>query len=324
MNPIKDGTPYTPDVSGGVSIIVVRDDAGTQIADGAQGLARGSAYRAQYVTLLDTNGDPVAIGGGTQYDQDTAATAGQKLNMAGIVRADTPAPQANADGDRTVLISDAHGAAYVTVLDSSGNPATFGGGTQYDQDTAKTADQKLTLAGVVRADTAASQVGADGDRSVLIVDANGRLHAIIPLPSGAATESTVSAISGDLGDTTDAAASGNGSLIAVTKYLRDHIVSSLTVTALQVTASGDTTLISSGTRKLHRIKMSNSHATAAVTAGIKVASLNGGATFDKTYLPALGGQGVWTFPGGFLQVTSEVVAINLSGAGQVEVTAYYE
>jgi hypothetical protein len=58
--------------------------------------------------------------------------------------------------------------------------------------------------------------------------------------------------------------------------------------------------------------------------GIKVASLNGGATFGKKYLPAAGGQAVWVFPDGYLPVTAEVVNINLSAGGQVEVTAYYE
>ncbi len=98
----------------------------------------------------------------------------------------------------------------------------------------------------------------------------------------------------------------------------------LTVTALQVTSSGDTTLISSGTRKVHRVEMSNSSTTAAVTAGLKIASVNGGSTFAKKYLPTSGGLGVFTFPGGYLQATSEAVSVNLSGVGQVEVTAYYE
>ncbi len=53
-------------------------------------------------------------------------------------------------------------------------------------------------------------------------------------------------------------------------------------------------------------------------------SLNGGSVFGKKYLPAAGGQAVWVFPDGFLQATSEVVSVNLSAAGTIEVTAYYE
>jgi hypothetical protein len=120
--------------------------------------------------------------------------------------------------------------------------------------------------------------------------------AALPLPSGAATEATL------------------GTLKAA-----------LSVAAIQATASGDTTLIASGTRKLKRIEASNSHATVANTVGLKVPSLNGGAVFGKKYLPAAGGTAVWVFPNGFLQATAEVVSVNLSaGSATVEVTAYYE
>lgn len=98
----------------------------------------------------------------------------------------------------------------------------------------------------------------------------------------------------------------------------------MSVTGLQVTASGDTTLVASGTRKLKRVEASNSHASTALTAGLKVASLNSGAVFGKKYLPAAGGLAVWVFPDDYLQITSEAIVANLSAAGQVEFTAYYE
>ena len=119
--------------------------------------------------------------------------------------------------------------------------------------------------------------------------------ASLPLPTGAATEATLLTLK-----------------------------AAMTVTALQVTASGDTTLIASGTRKIHRVEMSNSHASTAVVAGLKIASVNGGAVFSKKYLPAAGGQAVVQIEGGYIPATAEVVAVNLSAAGQVEVTAYYE
>ncbi len=97
----------------------------------------------------------------------------------------------------------------------------------------------------------------------------------------------------------------------------------MSATFLQVTASGDTTLVASGTRKLKRVEASNS-TTTAVVVGLKVASLNSGAVFGKKYLPASGGLAVWVFPDDYLQVTSEVIAANLSTSGQVEMTAYYE
>jgi hypothetical protein len=115
------------------------------------------------------------------------------------------------------------------------------------------------------------------------------------LPSGAATETTLATLK-----------------------------AALSVTAIQATASGDTQLLASGTRKLKRVEASNSHASTALTVGLKIASKNSGATFGKKYLPAAGGQAVWVFPDGYIQVTAEAVNVNLSAAGQIEVTAYYE
>lgn len=130
----------------------------------------------------------------------------------------------------------------------------------------------------------------DGSGTALPVSA-----ASLPLPSGAATEATLATLK-----------------------------ASLSVAAIQATASGDTTLIASGTRKLKRIEASNSHASTALTVGLKVPSINSGSTFGKKYLPAAGGLAVWVFPNGYLQATSEAVSVNLSAAGQVEFTAYYE
>ncbi len=194
----------------------------------------------QILTYLDANSlsklDEVitAIGagsGGTQYDEDTASAAGEKLTMAGVVRSDTPSSKVDTDGDRTELLVDSsgrlHAASVITdgslvasvrdtgpndslnvaITDAAGNQVTsFGGGTQYDEDTASAPADKLTMAGVVRKDTAATLVDADGDRTQLQVDAAGRLHtngsgvtqpisaASLPLPTGAATEATLFAV----------------------------------------------------------------------------------------------------------------------------------
>lgn len=81
-----------------------------------------------------------------------------------------------------------------------------GGGTQYAEDTVSSAGDLLTMAGVVRKDTAATLVDTDGDRTQLQVDATGRLWvngsgvtqpvsaATLPLPTGAATEATLAGI----------------------------------------------------------------------------------------------------------------------------------
>ena len=118
--------------------------------------------------------------------------------------------------------------------------------------------------------------------------------ASLPLPSGAATDATVATLK-----------------------------AAVTVVALQVVASGDTTLLASGTRKIHRVEFSNTHASTAVVAGLKIASQNSGAVFGLKPLP-VNGQGLIQITNGYIPVTSEAVTVNLSAAGQVEVTVYYE
>lgn len=66
-----------------------------------------------------------------------------------------------------------------------------GGGNQYDEDTAHQTGDSVTVAGVVRKDSAASLADTDGDYSALIVDANGRLHVIEPSAAGAAASLAV-------------------------------------------------------------------------------------------------------------------------------------
>lgn len=142
------------------------------------------------VVLRDTNGDYVSVGGGTQYTEDAAAVANPVGTAVNLIRKDTPAGEVTTDGDNIAQRGTNYGAAYVTLLDTSGSAVSVGGGTQYDEDTASADAQKLTMAGVTRADTAASQVGTDGDRSTLIVDASGRMHVNVgasALPTGAAT-----------------------------------------------------------------------------------------------------------------------------------------
>ena len=86
----------------------------------------------------------------------------------------------------------------VVVVDTNGDAASIGGGTQYNQGGAAGATDTMTMAGGVRSDTAAVDAGvADGDRVRCIVDSTGKLWvnvgtvavtvASLPLPSGAST-----------------------------------------------------------------------------------------------------------------------------------------
>ena len=66
--------------------------------------------------LVDSNGDPVSVGGGTQYNQGTVGTDTDSLTMAGCVRADTAAVATGvANGDRSRCIVDADGKIWVNV-----------------------------------------------------------------------------------------------------------------------------------------------------------------------------------------------------------------
>lgn len=95
------------------------------------------ANRQQKVTLYDSTGAEVAIGGGTQYDEDTASAAAEKLTMAGVVRSDTPTSKVGTDNDRTVLLVDANGRLHIAPVTAigdlasgavdSGNPVKIGG-----------------------------------------------------------------------------------------------------------------------------------------------------------------------------------------------------
>jgi len=87
----------------------------------------------------------------------------------------------------------------VRLTDTSGDYVGAGGGTQYDEDTASTDAEKLTMAGVIRQDTPAGTTSLDGDRTPMKSDSVGRVWvnpsgvtspisaASLPLPAGAAT-----------------------------------------------------------------------------------------------------------------------------------------
>jgi len=130
------------------------------------------------------------------YPEDTPATAGETVLMAGVVRLDSPASLVGADGDRTELQVDEFGAlrVYGTGVQPVSSPVpleviwgggpfsvqvTAGGTTQYAEDTVSVENELVTMAGVVRKDTEASLVGTDGDRTELQVNATGSLRVAV-------------------------------------------------------------------------------------------------------------------------------------------------
>jgi hypothetical protein len=102
-------------------------------------------------------------GSGVQYVEDAAAAADPTGTAVILVRKDTPAATVTTDGDNIAQRGSNFGAAYVTLLDTSGNPVAVGGGTQYTEDAVAAADPVGTALIMVRKDTLASEVSADGD-----------------------------------------------------------------------------------------------------------------------------------------------------------------
>lgn len=115
----------------------------------------------------------ITQGSGTTIATDQVGTTHyQKIKIIdGTADSETPIP-GGADGLKVDLTNNA-GENIGSVVVLSG-----GGGTQYNEDTAHDTGAIGNIALVVRQDTAAQLATTDGDYSILINDANGRLHTL--------------------------------------------------------------------------------------------------------------------------------------------------
>ncbi len=126
--------------------------------------------------LVSIEADNVGIGGGTQYTEDAVAPADPVGGAVLLVRDDAPVSIA-ADADWVAQRATAYGSAYVQVVDSSGNFIdTFGGGTQYAEDTVHNTGDTGTMSLFVRNDVLAALAGTDGDYAPGQVNASGALY----------------------------------------------------------------------------------------------------------------------------------------------------
>jgi hypothetical protein len=161
------------------------------------------ANRQVKVTLYDSAGAELAVGGGTQYDEDTAHVSGDKLTMAGAVRRDVATSGVSADGDRATVNVDANGllwtvvgAALPTGSNTIGNigtiatsitPGTAAANLGKAEDAVHTTGDVGVMALAVQRNTAASGA-ADGDYATLNVNSTGRLYVdasvTVALPAG--------------------------------------------------------------------------------------------------------------------------------------------
>jgi hypothetical protein len=179
------------------------------------------ANRQVKVTLYDSAGAELAVGGGTQYDEDTAHVSGDKLTMAGAVRRDAATSGVSADGDRATMNVDANGLLWTVVgaalpagtnnigdvdvltlpalatgsntignigtIATSITPGTAAANLGKAEDAVHTTGDVGVMALAVQRNTAASGA-ADGDYATLNVNSTGRLYVdasvTVALPAG--------------------------------------------------------------------------------------------------------------------------------------------
>jgi hypothetical protein len=308
--------------------VMLVDSADEEVALGAGGVASA-------VEVTEFPAGSLAGGPAQEFDYDTGG-GDEPTSTVGIVIPASGGPEAAGHAANPLHVTDADvaaGAASVASIDTK-TPALGQALAAASVPVVLTAAQLTTLTPPAAIAGFATSAKQDTEIAGLVSIDAGVAAAAASLSVvddwDESDRAKVNLIAGQAGIT---AGAGNvaASTPRVTLAADDPAVAGIgtlksahSVAAIQATASGDTSLIASGTRKLKRVEASNSHGSTALTVGLKIASLNGGATFGKKYLPAAGGLAVWNFPGGFLQVTAEVVNVNLSALGQVEVTAYYE
>ena len=161
-----DGT-YAPKVSASVS----SSGADGAIQDGSNPTIEATVFdRANSnplaTQLVDSNGDPVSVGGGTQYAEDTASAGAEQVTMAGVVRKDTGASLVDTDGDRTELQVDSTGNLRVNVA---------AGGTSGTQYTEADTDATITGTAVMWEDASDTLRAVSAAKPLPVGDAGGSL-----------------------------------------------------------------------------------------------------------------------------------------------------
>lgn len=181
------GTEYTEDLGAaadpiGHAVMLIRKDSPAALTstDGDNVAQRGTNYGAAYVQIVTSAGAFVdSFGGGTEYTEDAAAAANPVGKASILVRADTPSASVTTDGDNVAQRGTNFGAAYVTLLDTSGNPVAVGGGTQYTEDAAAAANPVGTALILVREDARAGGLTTtDGDNVAARGNNKGELYVI--------------------------------------------------------------------------------------------------------------------------------------------------
>jgi hypothetical protein len=156
----------------GVMALAVRRDANTTLADttGDYAPLQVDASGSLKVAIISGAGS-----GGTSATDDAAFSVASGSGTPIMGLADETTPDSVDEGDVGVVRMTLTRALHVNLRDASGSEVSVGGGTQYDEDAAHSTGSKVTGAGIVRKDTAAALAGTDGDYTLPISDANGKL-----------------------------------------------------------------------------------------------------------------------------------------------------
>ena len=158
----------------GVMFLGVRRDANSSLVDttGDYAPAQFDAIGGLKVSIISGAGS-----GGTALADNAAFTPGTTSFTPIGGEVDDTATTDATENSAAVVRMTAKRAIHVNLRDNTGAELSVGGGTQYDEDTVATDAEKLTMAGVVRRDVAATGAGTDGDRTELSVGSDGRLWA---------------------------------------------------------------------------------------------------------------------------------------------------
>lgn len=179
------------------------------------------------VTNAGTFAVQVTSGAGTSIVDKAAFTEGSTaLAPVGGVYNETIAADPTEDQAAAFRIT-AKRALHVNLRDSSGNE--LASGAQYAEDSVHASGDLLTAIGVVRKDTATQLAGTDGDYSVLVNDASGRLH------------TNVGAVPADPFGVNADAASATGSISAKLRFIAGTgipVTGTVTVGSHAVTNAG--------------------------------------------------------------------------------------
>lgn len=207
----------------GIMALAVRKDAAGTLASADGDYTPLQTDNAGSLRVVITGG---AGSGGTSAVDESGYTPTTSAGTPIMGAADETAPDTAAEGTLAIIRSTLSRALHVNLRDSAGAEVAVGGGTQYTEDAAAAANPVGTAPMLVRADTPAGIVSADGDNVAQRATNFGAAFVQVVNSSG----SFVDSFGGGTSYTEDAAAAADpagGAQILV----RQDTLSSTTVSA---------------------------------------------------------------------------------------------